>query len=57
MSLRFIRPVVAGDVIAYKGKVVEKRFESGRVRVVIDVVGEDQRGDAAVVGKASALGG
>jgi acyl dehydratase len=55
VSLRFIRPVVAGDVITYKGKVVEKQHDNGRTRVVVDVVGENQRGEAAVVGRASVL--
>ena len=40
LSLRFIRPVLPGDVIIYKGKVAEKNAEAGRTRTVIDVVGE-----------------
>ena len=57
ISLRFIRPVVSGDVITYKGKVIDKQNENGGTRVVVEVVGENQRGEAAVVGKASALAG
>jgi acyl dehydratase len=55
VSLRFIRPVLAGDVIVYKGKVAEKNPEDGRTRIVIDVVGEKQTDEAVVVGRASVL--
>lgn len=56
VSVRFIRPAVAGDSITYKGKVVDKKAENGRTRVFLEVVGEKQTGESVVVGKASVLG-
>ncbi len=38
LSLRFIRPVLAGNANVYKGKVAAKRPEDGRARIAIDVV-------------------
>ncbi len=55
VSVRFIRPAVAGDTVTYKGKVVDKKAENGRTRVLLEVTGEKQTGDAVVVGKASVL--
>lgn len=55
LSLRFTRPVVAGDRVAYRGVVKEKVPEGDKVRLRLDVWAENQRGQQAAVGTASGL--
>jgi acyl dehydratase len=55
MSMTFIRPVLAGDRLTVRGIVKERRPESGRTRVVVEVWCENQDGDKTAVGTASGL--
>jgi len=55
LSLKFIRPTIEGDRVTYKGKVKEKTDEDGRVRLILDVWTENQRGIQTAVGTASGL--
>ena len=55
LALKFIRPIVVGDRVAYKGKVKDKVEEGGRVRLILDVWTENQRGNQTAVGTASGL--
>lgn len=55
LSLKFIRPIVEGDRVAYKGRVKDKVEENGRMRLILDVWTENQRGHQTAVGSASAL--
>jgi transposase InsO family protein len=47
--------VLAGNVDVYKSKVAAKNLRTGRARIVIDVVGEKQSGEAVVVSRGSVL--
>lgn len=55
LSLKFIRPIVEGDRVAYKGRVKDKVVEDGRTRLILDVWTENQRGHQTAVGAASGL--
>ena len=55
LSLKFTRPIVAGDRVTYKGVVKEKVPEGTRVRLRLDVWTENQRGQQTAVGTASGL--
>jgi acyl dehydratase len=55
LSLKFTRPIVAGDKVAYKGVVKEKVPEGDKVRLRLDVWAENQRGQQTAVGTASGL--
>jgi acyl dehydratase len=55
MSMTFIRPVLADDRLTVRGIVKERRPESGRTRVVVEVWCENQDGDKTAVGTASGL--
>jgi acyl dehydratase len=55
LKLRFIRPILAGDTVTYKGIVKDKTEEGGRVRLHLDLWTENQRGQQTAVATASAL--
>jgi acyl dehydratase len=55
LSLKFIRPIIAGDKVAYKGLVKDNVQEGDRVRLKLDVWTENQRGLQTAVGTASGL--
>jgi acyl dehydratase len=55
LSLKFIRPIIAGDKVAYKGRVMDKVPEGNRVRLKLEVWTENQRGQQTAVGTASGL--
>jgi len=55
LGLKFIRPIVDGDRVAFKGRVKEKVVEGSRMRLVLDVWTENQRGHQTAIGSASGL--
>jgi acyl dehydratase len=55
LNVKFIRPVVAGDRIVYKGVVKDKVPEGDKVRLMLEVWAENQRGQKTAVATASGL--
>jgi hypothetical protein len=55
LNLKFIRPTLAGDRVTYKGRLTDKVEEGEKVRLVLDVWTENQRGQQTAAGQASAL--
>lgn len=55
MSVKFIKPVLAGDTLTMKGRVREKLPEGRRTRIVVEFWCENQDGVKTMVGEASGL--
>ncbi|MBI3976619.1 MAG: MaoC family dehydratase [Chloroflexi bacterium] len=55
LDLKFLRPVVPGDTLTIKGVVRDKREENGKVRLILEVWGENQKGEKTAAGEASGL--
>lgn len=55
LSVKFIGVVEPDDEITTKGVVTEKIVEDTKIRLVLDIWGENQRGEKVVVGTASGL--
>jgi len=55
MSVKFIKPVLAGDTLTMNGRVKEKLPEGGRTRIVVEFWCENQDGIKTMVGEASGL--
>ena len=55
MSMTFIKPVYAADRLTVHGVIKEKRPEGNRMRVVVEVWCENQRGEKTALGTASGL--
>ena len=51
---RFIGIVYPGDIVTTKGKVVDKRIEEGRKKIICEVWAENQKGEI-VIGKGLAV--
>jgi len=55
MSVKFIKPVLAGDTLTMQGCVKEKAPEGQRTRVVVEFSCENQHGVKTMAGEASGL--
>jgi len=55
MSVKFIKPVLAGDTLMMNGRVKEKLPEGSRTRIVVEFWCENQDGVKTMVGEASGL--
>jgi acyl dehydratase len=55
LNVKFIRPILAGDTVTYKGIVKEKIPEGARTRLVLDLWTENQEGNRTAVATASGL--
>jgi acyl dehydratase len=55
MSVKFIKPVLAGDTLTMNGRVREKLPEGSRTRIVVEFWCENQDGVKTMVGEASGL--
>lgn len=55
LNAKFIRPIVVGDTVSYRGVVKEKVPENGRTRLLLDLWTENQRGQKTAVATASGL--
>jgi acyl dehydratase len=55
MSVKFIKPVLAGDTLTMHGRVRDKLREADRTRVVVEFWCENQDGIKTMVGEASGL--
>ena len=55
MSVKFIKPVLAGDTLTMHGSVREKQPDNGRTRVIVEFYCENQDGLRTMVGEASGL--
>jgi acyl dehydratase len=55
MSVKFIKPVLAGDTLTMHGCVKSKEPEGARTRVVVELWCENQKGVKTMVGEASGL--
>lgn len=53
LAISFIGFVEIDDVLTARGVVTGKFVEDGRVRILLDVWAENQRGEKVIVGKAS----
>lgn len=54
IGVKFVNVVVPGDVITSKGKIVKKYEEGGEKLVDVEIIAENQKGEATVVGTATA---
>lgn len=53
LTVKFTKPVFAGQRVITRGKVVDRVEEAGgKVRLTIDIKAENQDGDAVMVGRA-----
>ncbi len=55
LNVKFIRPIVAGDTVSYKGIVKDKIPEHGRTRLILDLWTENQEGHRTTVATASGM--
>ncbi|MCC6534386.1 MAG: MaoC family dehydratase [Burkholderiales bacterium] len=55
MSVKFVKPVLAGDTLTMHGRVKSKELEGEATRVVVELWCENQDGVTTMVGEASGL--
>ena len=55
MSVKFVKPVLAGDTLTMQGCVKSKEPEGSRTRIVVEFWCENQQGVKTLVGEASGL--
>ena len=55
LSLSIVQPMYPDDTITTRGVVIEKVTEGNKIRLVLDVWCENQKGEKVIAGKASGL--
>ena len=56
-KVKFIRPVLVGETLVSRGKVVGKTEENGKVRLELEIWNENSKGELTAVGWANAIVG
>lgn len=55
LKVKFIRPVLVGETLVCRGKIVNKKEENGKVRLELEIWNENSKGELTTVGWANAI--